>query len=122
MSFPASSTETAKKVSISRKSHRPLVPAIALLLGIVSAYLFFRQQISVIEGRARNDPGRRELLCTSTIRKGRNRLIKNHGADHYSKHRLLQRGILRVLSCGRETGRVMIPSYCWHAMKGDTDP
>jgi hypothetical protein len=29
-----------------------LIPIIAFLLGIVAAYLFFRQQISSIEGRA----------------------------------------------------------------------
>jgi predicted Holliday junction resolvase-like endonuclease len=45
------------------------IPAIAFLLGITAAYLFFRQQISAIEGRARNDPERRELECTSDIRK-----------------------------------------------------
>jgi hypothetical protein len=28
-----------------------LIPIIALILGIVSEYLFFRQQISAIEGR-----------------------------------------------------------------------
>jgi hypothetical protein len=28
------------------------IPALAFLLGIVAAYLFFRQQISAIEGRA----------------------------------------------------------------------
>ncbi len=32
-----------------------LIPAIAFSLGIIAAYLFFRQQISAIEGRARND-------------------------------------------------------------------
>jgi hypothetical protein len=32
-----------------------LIPAIAFILGLIAAYLFFRQQISAIEGRARND-------------------------------------------------------------------
>ncbi len=45
------------------------IPAIAFILGIVSAYLFFRQQISAIEGRARNDLERWKLECTSDIRK-----------------------------------------------------
>jgi predicted Holliday junction resolvase-like endonuclease len=46
-----------------------LIPAIAFILGIVAAYLFFRQQISAIEGRARNDLERWKLECTSEIRK-----------------------------------------------------
>ena len=46
-----------------------LTPAIAFILGIVAAYLFFRQQISAIEGRARNDLERWKLECTSDIRK-----------------------------------------------------
>jgi predicted Holliday junction resolvase-like endonuclease len=46
-----------------------LFPAIAFLLGIVAAYLFFRQQISAIEERARNDLERWKLECTSEIRK-----------------------------------------------------
>jgi predicted Holliday junction resolvase-like endonuclease len=45
------------------------IPALAFLLGIVAAYLFFRQQISAIEGRARNDLERWKLECTSDIRK-----------------------------------------------------
>lgn len=46
-----------------------LIPAIAFVLGIVAAYLFFRQQIGAIEGRARNDLERWKLECTSDIRK-----------------------------------------------------
>ncbi len=46
-----------------------LLPAIAFLLGIAIAFLFFRQQISAIEGRARNDLERWKLECTSDIRK-----------------------------------------------------
>ena len=46
-----------------------IIPAIAFLLGIVAAYLFFRQQISAIEGRARNDLERWKLECTNDIRK-----------------------------------------------------
>ncbi|HUT39357.1 MAG TPA: Holliday junction resolvase-like protein [Methanoregula sp.] len=46
-----------------------LLPAIAFLLGLIAAYLFFRQQISAIEGRARNDLERWKLECTSDIRK-----------------------------------------------------
>ena len=45
------------------------IPAIAFFLGIVAAYLFFRQQISAIEGRARNDLERWKLECTNEIRK-----------------------------------------------------
>jgi predicted Holliday junction resolvase-like endonuclease len=46
-----------------------LIPAIAFLFGIVAAYLFFRQQIGAIEGRARNDLERWKLECTNDIRK-----------------------------------------------------
>jgi len=46
-----------------------LIPVIAFILGIVAAYLFFRQQISAIEGRARNDLERWKLECTNNIRK-----------------------------------------------------
>jgi len=46
-----------------------LIPAIAFILGIVAAYLVFRQQISTIEGQARNDLERWKLECTSDIRK-----------------------------------------------------
>jgi len=46
-----------------------LIPVLAFLLGLVAAYLFFRQQISAIEGRARNDLERWKLECTSEIRK-----------------------------------------------------
>jgi len=45
------------------------IPAIAFILGIIAAYLVFRQQISAIEGRARNDLERWKLECTSDIRK-----------------------------------------------------
>jgi len=41
----------------------------AFLLGLVVAYLFIRQRISVIEGRARNDLERWKLECTNSIRK-----------------------------------------------------
>lgn len=46
-----------------------LIPAIAFIVGIVAAYLFFRLQISAIEGRARNDLERWKIECTSDIRK-----------------------------------------------------
>jgi hypothetical protein len=46
-----------------------IIPAIAFILGIVAAYLFFRHQISTIEGRARNDLQRWKLECTNDIRK-----------------------------------------------------
>jgi predicted Holliday junction resolvase-like endonuclease len=46
-----------------------LIPAIAFILGIVAAYLFFHQQIRAIEGRARNDLERWKLECTGDIRK-----------------------------------------------------
>jgi predicted Holliday junction resolvase-like endonuclease len=46
-----------------------LIPAITFLLGIIVAYLFFRQQISAVEGRARNDLERWKLECTNDIRK-----------------------------------------------------
>ena len=46
-----------------------LIPAIAFILGILVAYLFFRQQISAFEGRARNDLERWKIECTSDIRK-----------------------------------------------------
>jgi hypothetical protein len=46
-----------------------LLPAIAFILGIIAAYLSFRQQISAIEGRARNDRERWKLECTNDIRK-----------------------------------------------------
>jgi predicted Holliday junction resolvase-like endonuclease len=46
-----------------------MIPAFAFLLGIVAAYLFFRQQISAIEGRARNDLERWKIECTGDIRK-----------------------------------------------------
>ena len=43
--------------------------ALAFLLGLVAAYLFFRQQIGAIEGQARNDLERWKLECTNEIRK-----------------------------------------------------
>jgi predicted Holliday junction resolvase-like endonuclease len=46
-----------------------LIPAIAFIVGIIVAYLFFRQQTSAIEERARNDLERWKLECTSDIRK-----------------------------------------------------
>jgi predicted Holliday junction resolvase-like endonuclease len=46
-----------------------LIPAIAFILGVIAAYLVFRQQISTIEGQARNDLERWKLECTSDIRK-----------------------------------------------------
>jgi hypothetical protein len=46
-----------------------LIPAIAFLFGIVAANLVFRQQISTIEGRARNDLERWKLECTNDIRR-----------------------------------------------------
>ena len=39
---------------------------------ILAAYLVFGQQISAIEGRARNDLERWKLECMSTINEGRN--------------------------------------------------
>ena len=41
----------------------------AFLIGFVLAYFYFRQRISVIEERARNDLERWKLECTSDIRK-----------------------------------------------------
>ncbi len=46
-----------------------LITAFAFILGIIVAYLFFRQQISAIEGQARNDLERWKLECTNDIRK-----------------------------------------------------
>lgn len=46
-----------------------LIPVIAFILGSVAAYLYFRQQIGAIEGRARNDLERWKIECTSDIRK-----------------------------------------------------
>jgi predicted Holliday junction resolvase-like endonuclease len=46
-----------------------LIPAIAFILGIIAAYLIFRQQISAIEERARNDLERWKLECTNDILK-----------------------------------------------------
>ena len=41
----------------------------AFLIGLVLAYFYFRQRISVIEERARNDLERWKLECTDDIRK-----------------------------------------------------
>ena len=46
-----------------------LIPVVAFALGVIAAYLFFRQQIGAIEGRARNDLDRWKIECTSDIRK-----------------------------------------------------
>jgi predicted Holliday junction resolvase-like endonuclease len=46
-----------------------IIIAVAFLLGLVAAYLYFRQQISVIEDRARNDLERWKIECTNEIRK-----------------------------------------------------
>jgi hypothetical protein len=46
-----------------------LIIVLAFLLGLVAAYLFFRQRISVIEERARNDFECWKLECTNEIRK-----------------------------------------------------
>jgi hypothetical protein len=64
-----------------------LIPAISFILGLVAAYLFFRQQISATKGG-------HELISNagSTNARVQSRmeemfLIKNHGAGHCSKHR-----------------------------------
>jgi len=41
----------------------------AFLLGLLAAYLFFRQRISVIEEKAKNDLERWKIECTNDIRK-----------------------------------------------------
>jgi predicted Holliday junction resolvase-like endonuclease len=46
-----------------------LIPAIAFVAGIAVAYLFFRQQVGAIEGRARNDLERWKIECTGDIRR-----------------------------------------------------
>ncbi len=46
-----------------------LIPAIAFILGIIIAYLFFRARVSVFEERAKNDLERWKLECTRDIRK-----------------------------------------------------
>jgi predicted Holliday junction resolvase-like endonuclease len=46
-----------------------LLPGIAFIFGIIAAYLFFRQQISAIDTKARNDLERWKLECTNDIRK-----------------------------------------------------
>jgi len=42
---------------------------IAFLIGVIAAYLYFRQQTCVIEERARNDLERWKIECTREIRK-----------------------------------------------------
>jgi len=64
-----------------------LIPAIASILSIVAAYLFFRQQISAIEGgtkRSRN-AGSSNAIVLSRMEEMFS--IKNHGSGHCSKHR-----------------------------------
>jgi predicted Holliday junction resolvase-like endonuclease len=46
-----------------------LITALAFLTGVIAAYLYFRQQTSVIEERARNDLERWKIECTREIRK-----------------------------------------------------
>ena len=46
-----------------------LIPALAFIIGLIVAYLFFRQKISVIEDRAKNDLERWKIECTQDIRK-----------------------------------------------------
>jgi predicted Holliday junction resolvase-like endonuclease len=41
----------------------------AFIIGVIAAYLFFRQRIGVIEERARNDLDRWKIECTDGIRK-----------------------------------------------------
>jgi predicted Holliday junction resolvase-like endonuclease len=46
-----------------------IIITVAFLLGLVAAYLYFSQRISVIEVRARNDLERWKIECTGEIRK-----------------------------------------------------
>ena len=46
-----------------------IIITVAFLLGLVAAYLYFSQRISVIEERARNDLERWKIECTGEIRK-----------------------------------------------------
>jgi predicted Holliday junction resolvase-like endonuclease len=46
-----------------------LIILIAFILGVVAAYLYFHQRISVIEERARTDLERWKIECTNEIRK-----------------------------------------------------
>jgi len=46
-----------------------IIITVAFLLGLVAAYLYFSQRISVIEERARNDLERWKIECTGDIRK-----------------------------------------------------
>jgi predicted Holliday junction resolvase-like endonuclease len=46
-----------------------IIITIAFLLGLIGAYVYFRQQISVIEERSRNDLERWKIECTNEIRK-----------------------------------------------------
>ncbi len=43
--------------------------AIAFLIGVIAAYLYFHQRTVMIEERARNDLERWKIECTSVIRK-----------------------------------------------------
>ena len=43
--------------------------AIAFFIGVIAAYLYFRQRTGVIEERARNDLERWKIECTNAIRK-----------------------------------------------------
>jgi hypothetical protein len=60
---------SAQSILHQNAPHRPPHPAIAFLFGIIVANLFFRQQISAIEGRALNDLECWKLECTNDIRK-----------------------------------------------------
>jgi len=44
---------------------------------LINFFVFVGQQISAIEGRARNDLKRWKLECTSTIKSGRNGFVEN---------------------------------------------
>jgi predicted Holliday junction resolvase-like endonuclease len=46
-----------------------LIIALSFLTGVIAAYLYFRQQTSVIEERARNDLERWKIECIREIRK-----------------------------------------------------
>ncbi|MGA2912371.1 MAG: Holliday junction resolvase-like protein [Methanoregula sp.] len=46
-----------------------IIITVAFFLGLVAAYLYFSQRISVIEERARNDLERWKIECTGEIRK-----------------------------------------------------
>jgi len=46
-----------------------VIIATAFLIGVITAYLYFRQRTCVIEERARNDLERWKIECTNAIRK-----------------------------------------------------